>query len=261
MMSCQPQQLLSGTVSGAWPSATEAAPATGVALRYRPAGGFPVPLDVSFTNAGSHCPTGRLSRPPAVSGAQMVDTQYGYPGQSVSHVGITPIPQEGRWARGSLPGRRGFLRAAATGCALCLSAMRAVAQHAAPGAAGAAPPHWNYEGEAGPTHWGELSPDFKVCQLGMEQSPLDLASGITAGAGGVDPAYRAIPLRIINNGHTIQINADPGCVCLIGGTQFELLQFHFHHPSEHLLSGRSFDLECHFVHRSAAGNLAVSGFL
>jgi len=33
----------------------------------------------------------------------------------------------------------------------------------------------------------------------------------------------------------------------------------FHHPSEHLLSGKPFDLECHFVHRSSAGDLAVLG--
>ena len=64
---------------------------------------------------------------------------------------------------------------------------------------------------------------------------------------------------MINNGHTIQVNAEPGSACLIGGTRYELLQFHLHHPSEHLLGGKNFDLECHFVHRSSAGALAVSG--
>ena len=38
-----------------------------------------------------------------------------------------------------------------------------------------------------------------------------------------------------------------------------LLQFHLHHPSEHLLAGKGFDLECHFVHKSSAGALAVTG--
>ena len=66
-------------------------------------------------------------------------------------------------------------------------------------------------------------------------------------------------LRIINNGHTIQVNAAPGSSCVIGGTSYELQQFHFHHPSEHLLSGKPFDLECHLVHRSAAGDFAVIG--
>jgi carbonic anhydrase len=66
-------------------------------------------------------------------------------------------------------------------------------------------------------------------------------------------------LGIINNGHTIQVNAAPGSTCAIGGTSYELQQFHFHHPSERLVSGKPFDLECHFVHRLAAGDLAVVG--
>src|SRR4030095_11238188 len=43
------------------------------------------------------------------------------------------------------------------------------------------------------------------------------------------------------------------------GNYFDLLQFHFHHPSEHKLNDRSFDLECHFVHKSAQNGLAVLG--
>jgi carbonic anhydrase len=46
---------------------------------------------------------------------------------------------------------------------------------------------------------------------------------------------------------------------VISGTRYELVQFHFHHPSEHLLSGKKFDMELHFVHRSEAGRLAVLG--
>jgi carbonic anhydrase len=37
------------------------------------------------------------------------------------------------------------------------------------------------------------------------------------------------------------------------------LQFHLHHPSEHLLAGKNFDLECHFVHKASTGALAVTG--
>ncbi len=40
-----------------------------------------------------------------------------------------------------------------------------------------------------------------------------------------------------------------------------LLQYHFHRPSEHLISGKSFPMEVHFVHRNASGTLAVVGVL
>ena len=161
--------------------------------------------------------------------------------------------------------RRAFLRTAmgsAIGCAYCLAAGHAAADassHAA--AAGGGRGHWSYGGDTGPAHWGELSPDFKVCELGLEQTPIDLAGGMRGEPGALTLDYKPLPLRIVNNGHTIQVNADAGCSCAIGGTKYDLLQFHFHHPSEHLLAGKPFDLECHFVHKSAAGALAVVGVL
>ena len=139
-------------------------------------------------------------------------------------------------------------------CPLCVGlAGRALASETAHGAA------WGYEGEAGPEHWGELSADFRVCELGFEQTPIDLRGGVGARLGAVEPVFHEMALRLLNNGHTIQVNCDPGSFSTVDGVRFELVQFHFHHPSEHLLSGKAFDLECHFVHKSSSGALAVLG--
>ena len=154
--------------------------------------------------------------------------------------------------------RRALLRGALA-CACCLKAAGAGAEPPSHGGGAKAAAHWNYEGEAGPGNWGNLQPDFKVCSLGLEQTPIDLNGGIKGDVGSVSYDYRPLPLRVVNNGHTIQVNADPGRACVIGDTRYELLQFHFHHPSEHLLAGNGFDLECHFVHKSSAGALAVVG--
>ncbi len=153
--------------------------------------------------------------------------------------------------------RRNFLQMAAATCACCAPLVRAVASE--PSAKGHATPHWGYSGSAGPEHWGSLRPDFKVCQLGLEQTPIDLKTSIKGDVGNVEINFKPIPLRILNNGHTIQVNADPGCSSTIAGTRYDMLQFHFHHPSEHLLSGKAFQMECHFVHKSAEGGLAVIG--
>jgi carbonic anhydrase len=156
-----------------------------------------------------------------------------------------------------------MLMRGALACACCLKAGAAIASDApasggkAPGGKAAA--HWSYEGEGGPEKWGELQADFRMCQLGMEQTPIDLSNGIKGDAGSIDYDYKPLPLRLVNNGHTIQVSAEPGSACMIGGTRFELLQFHLHHPSEHLLAGKNFDLECHFVHKAANGALAVTG--
>ncbi|MEZ5833816.1 MAG: carbonic anhydrase [Dongiaceae bacterium] len=138
-------------------------------------------------------------------------------------------------------------------CPIC----RAVADEQKAGAHGAT--HWAYDGEAGPKNWGELSADFKVCSLGMEQTPIDLKGTVRAETGLVEPAFKQMPLTILNNGHTVQVNCASGSRTLISGLPFELAQFHFHHPSEHLLSGRAFELELHFVHKSSEGQLAVLG--
>jgi carbonic anhydrase len=154
-------------------------------------------------------------------------------------------------------GRRTLLTVATTGCVLSRAALRAAAEevHAAPHAA----PHWSYEGEAGPAHWGELSPGFRACAVGLEQSPVDLPAETIAALDAAAIAWRPMPLRIVNNGHTIQVHATPGSFATIDGRRYEMQQFHFHHPSEHLLAGKAFDLECHFVHRAASGELAVIG--
>lgn len=156
--------------------------------------------------------------------------------------------------------RRAFMRLAAGGCLCCIvGGGRTLAQGGHGPATGSAPPHWSYEGETGPEHWGELSPEFRVCQLGLEQTPIDLTAPLKGEAGAISFDYKTMPLRLLNNGHTIQVNADPGCFCLIGNTRYDLAQFHFHHPSEHLLDGKAFDMEVHFVHKSAEGALAVVG--
>jgi len=135
----------------------------------------------------------------------------------------------------------------------------------------AADPVWHYDGEEGPDHWGELSPAFASCRDGRMQSPIDITLPTQ---GGVPPALRLqfppASLRIahhehvadgINNGHTIQINYDDGDTLALGETAYELVQYHFHNPSEHTFSGRRFPMEMHMVHRSASGDLAVVAVL
>ena len=119
--------------------------------------------------------------------------------------------------------------------------------------------HWGYDGPEGPEHWGELAPGNRACSLGFQQSPIDLAKATPAQPGTIGVAYQPTSLRIVNNGHTIQCNTDPGSTANIDGRDFNLLQFHFHHPSEHAMDGKRFDMEAHFVHVGADGTLAVLG--
>lgn len=154
-------------------------------------------------------------------------------------------------------GRRSLLGALGTAlaCPVCTS----LQAQPAPRGHGAA--HWGYEGATGPAAWGKMSPANKACAIGVEQTPIDLRSAIPAKLGGPELSYRPTPTKIVNNGHTVQVNCAPGSMAMLDGTAFDLLQFHFHHPSEHLLDGKQSEIELHLVHKSASGALAVLGVM
>jgi len=121
--------------------------------------------------------------------------------------------------------------------------------------------HWGYEGGEGPLHWGELKSEFKLCGQGKAQSPVDIQSPLLGRPEPIQFMYRPTSGEIVNNGHTIQVNLGKGSAIRVGGVRYELLQFHFHTPSEHSMHGRLADLELHFVHKSAKGKLAVVGVM
>ncbi|MBI1204713.1 MAG: carbonate dehydratase [Rhodopseudomonas sp.] len=121
--------------------------------------------------------------------------------------------------------------------------------------------HWSYEGDHGPAHWGDVDAASKVCSVGSQQSPINIESSIKSNLAPLQISWRNKADMIVNNGHTIQINTPAGDGLKVGADSYELLQFHFHHPSEHLIAGKNYPMECHFVHRNKAGGLAVVGVL
>jgi carbonic anhydrase len=119
---------------------------------------------------------------------------------------------------------------------------------------------WGYDAKTGPPLWGSLDPAFRTCEQGKAQSPVD----IEPRAGSASPItfhYQATPATIVDNGRTLQVNFARGNSIEIGDSTFQLLQLHFHTPSEHTIAGEHFPLEVHLVHRTASGKLAVVGVL
>lgn len=141
-------------------------------------------------------------------------------------------------------------------CAAALTALTP-AFAAGPGA------HWTYEGKEGPQKWGDLEKDFATCKLGKEQSPIDIKtkSVATTKLPKIEFDYKAAPLSVVNNGHTIQVNYEKGSVIRLDKDTYELLQYHFHTPSEEKMDGKPYDLVAHLVHRNADGKLAVVAVL
>jgi len=118
--------------------------------------------------------------------------------------------------------------------------------------------HWDYAGEMGPENWGD---EFPTCGKGMKQSPLNITGPFEKSKDVLVVNYKEGPLKILNNGHTIQVNVEPGSTLKINKDVYNLLQFHFHRPSEEQIDGKPMAMVAHFVHKNAEGKLAVLGVL
>ena len=121
--------------------------------------------------------------------------------------------------------------------------------------------HWSYDGLGGPESWGKLKPEFAKCSTGARQSPIDIRDGIPVNLDAIRFDYKPSAFRVIDNGHTVQVNVAPGNFIEVSGKRFELQQFHFHRPSEERIDGKQFDMVAHLVHKDTEGKLAVVAVL
>ena len=119
---------------------------------------------------------------------------------------------------------------------------------------------WGYDNNGGPACWGSVC-SHGACD-GNAQSPINITGADTnttlpflSLVGGFTRT------DIVNNGHTVKFNVNPGSFVSYGtlppdgySNEFTLGQFHFHGNSEHTVDGSRAPLEAHFVHRSVWGD-------
>lgn len=121
--------------------------------------------------------------------------------------------------------------------------------------------HWTYEGKEGPENWGKLKPEFATCDIGRNQSPINIDATVEATLKPLKGIQKSTAKDIVNNGHTVQANFREGNMLVVDDMNFKMKQVHFHAPSENTIQGKSFPLEAHFVHADAKGNLTVIGVM
>jgi carbonic anhydrase len=125
-------------------------------------------------------------------------------------------------------------------------------------------PPWSYTGKTGPTHWAEEDPGFATCGIGPErrQSPINIEQALIKDLPPVEFEYKPTALKVTDTGHSFQVNAAPGSGGItIAGEHYDLVQFHFHQPSEERVQGRRYSMVAHLVHKNAKGELAVVAVL
>jgi carbonic anhydrase len=117
---------------------------------------------------------------------------------------------------------------------------------------------WTYEGEK---HWSELDPDYAPCNVGKEQSPIDIRNAEKAELPALRFDSKSGPLKyLINNGHTIRVNyhdaPGSGNFLIVGDKRYQLTQFHFHRPSEEYIHGKPYDMVVHLMYQASDGKVA-----
>lgn len=121
--------------------------------------------------------------------------------------------------------------------------------------------HWSYEGEGAPANWSKLSAANALCATGKRQSPIDIRDGIHVDLEPIKFDYQNAQFTVVDNGHTIQVNIGEGNTLTVMGRTYQLVQFHFHRPSEERINGRSYEMVAHFVHKDMEGRIAVVAVL
>ena len=90
---------------------------------------------------------------------------------------------------------------------------------------------------------------FPEASEGKSQSPINIVtSRAVNGKHKVKFHYQGSKEHVDNLGHTVKVTYDAGSSLEYDGKSFDLVQFHFHTPSEHLLDGVTYPMEMHLVH-------------
>jgi len=121
--------------------------------------------------------------------------------------------------------------------------------------------HWGYSGSEGPSSWGDLDKKYAMCAEGKNQSPIDVSGSIASDLSPLIFNKGANASTFVNNGHTVQANIEKGNSLTVDGSTYNLLQYHFHTPSENVINGKSYPMEMHLVHANSDGHLAVVGVM
>ena len=124
---------------------------------------------------------------------------------------------------------------------------------------------WAYaDGAMSPEKWGSLSPSYKLCDNGKNQSPINIDSkkNLDIQTRGIKFNYGLIsPKSIKNNGKLIQVfidaSNDQAANIKVDGLQFKLTRLDIHIPSEHTVDNKHYPMEIQFIHKSANNELAI----
>jgi carbonic anhydrase len=125
----------------------------------------------------------------------------------------------------------------------------------------AAEKDWNFGDGTSPERWASVNAAYALCDVGLNQSPIDLGTPNARGDVQLDTNFGDADGTIALGEEKVQVDFAAGLGMNSGGKEFNLIQVHFHTPAEHAVDGERYPLVAHFVHATEAGELGVLGVM
>jgi carbonic anhydrase len=122
---------------------------------------------------------------------------------------------------------------------------------------------WSYTGSTSPKHWGTLRHNGELCyplcgSTTSQQSPIDLAGNFVLDRNMPVPVFNYtrthVNVTLSHNNFAVNYPAGGSNTLSYNGILYNLLSFHFHHPSEHLQHALKTKIEVHLVHSAQIGD-------
>ncbi|EKV03955.1 carbonic anhydrase [Leptolyngbya sp. PCC 7375] len=90
---------------------------------------------------------------------------------------------------------------------------------------------------------------IRPCPDKQRQSPIELQTTIQVDLTPLQYDYHSVPLTVVHNGNTIQVNYRSGSTLTLDEQLYTLEEVHFQAPSEHIVAGMPYAMEVQLVHR------------
>ncbi|KAJ7542679.1 hypothetical protein O6H91_09G006400 [Diphasiastrum complanatum] len=129
---------------------------------------------------------------------------------------------------------------------------------------------WSYgckDDRCGPSHWGDLSPDWELCKTGKQQSPINIATFDVVANPNLLPfdvvcenTPETIGANYTNDGHNFKMFRR-GISVVIDGTNYTFSHLTFKAPSEHTFDGVQAAFEAQILWKSDSGAYAGHAWL
>ena len=120
---------------------------------------------------------------------------------------------------------------------------------------------WSFSDGTSPERWSTVNAAYALCDVGLHQSPIDLGAANARGDIAFETNFGETSGTIALGKEKVQVDFPAGMGMNSGGKEFNLIQVHFHTPSEHAINGKRHPLVAHFLHATEAGELGVLGVM